>query len=228
MPKNPHGQGHDTRYVRLQKNYCFACGRNNADGMRLKFVYDQKQDCFVCRFRLGKKFTGPPGHCHGGIIATILDEAMGKVNKLRQVVALTTQITVDYLKPVPLNQPLRVESHEVRVRGRRHVNSADSESERPGPGPQPRYFLGHRSQTDVCEVCRAGLKHVFSYVEPWYRPANIRIRDQFAISHDRPSLSVRSSLPPADPAPDPPASSAFPRSPRRLYGNLAGRHPSQW
>ena len=124
MPKNPHGQGHDTRYVRLQKNYCFACGRNNADGMRLKFVYDQKQDCFVCRFRLGKKFTGPPGHCHGGIIATILDEAMGKVNKLRQVVALTTQITVDYLKPVPLNQPLRVESHEVRVRGRRHVNSA--------------------------------------------------------------------------------------------------------
>ena len=65
-----------------------------------------------------------PGHCHGGIIATILDEAMGKVNKLRQVVALTTQITVDYLKPVPLNQPLRVESHEVRARGRRHVNSA--------------------------------------------------------------------------------------------------------
>jgi uncharacterized protein (TIGR00369 family) len=125
MPKKPHGRGHDTRYVRLRKNYCFACGRNNADGMRLKFVYDQAHDRFVCRFRLGKKYTGPPGHCHGGIIATVLDEAMGKVNKLRQVVALTTQITVDYLKPVPLNQPLRVESREVRVRGRRHVNSAE-------------------------------------------------------------------------------------------------------
>ena len=125
MPKNPHGHGHATPYVRLQKNYCFACGRNNAHGMRLKFVYDQEQDRFVCRFRLGEKFTGPPGHCHGGIIATVLDEAMGKVNKLRQVVALTTQITVDYLKPVPLNQPLRVEAREVRVRGRRHVNSAE-------------------------------------------------------------------------------------------------------
>ena len=125
MPKKPYGHGHDTRYVRLQKNYCFACGRNNADGMRLKFVYDQELNRFVCRFRLGKKFTGPPGHCHGGIIATVLDEAMGKVNKLRQVVALTTQITVDYLKPVPLNQPLRVESREIRVRGRRHVNSAE-------------------------------------------------------------------------------------------------------
>ena len=50
---------------------------------------------------------------------------MGKVNKLHQVIALTTQITVNYLKPVPLNQPLHVESHEVRVRGRRHVNAAE-------------------------------------------------------------------------------------------------------
>ena len=57
-------------------------------------------------------------------VATILDEAMGKVNKLRHVIALTSQITVDYLKPVPLNQPLRVESREVRVRGREHINMA--------------------------------------------------------------------------------------------------------
>jgi acyl-CoA thioesterase FadM len=49
---------------------------------------------------------------------------MGKVNKLRHVIALTSQITVDYLKPVPLNQPLRVESREVRVRGREHINMA--------------------------------------------------------------------------------------------------------
>src|SRR5438477_1856407 len=54
-----------------------------------------------------------------------LDEAMGKVNKLRHVVALTSQITVDYLKPVPLNKPLRVESREVKVKGRTHVNMAE-------------------------------------------------------------------------------------------------------
>ena len=125
MAKKTHHSGHDTRHVRLPKNYCFGCGRNNSDGMRLKFLYDKKRNYFVCRFRLGKRYTGPPGHCHGGIIATILDEAMGKVNKLRQVVALTSQITVDYLKPVPLNKPLRVESREVRVRGRRHTNMAE-------------------------------------------------------------------------------------------------------
>ena len=124
MPRKTAGTGHDTAYVKLQKNYCFACGNNNPQGMRLKFTYDEQRNGFVCRFRLGKRYTGPPGHCHGGVIATILDEAMGKVNKLRHVVALTSQITVNYLKPVPLNQPLRVESREVSVHGRRHVNRA--------------------------------------------------------------------------------------------------------
>jgi uncharacterized protein (TIGR00369 family) len=124
MPRKSSAHGHDTRYVRIQKNYCFACGRNNAEGMRLRFTYDEERDRFVCRFRLGKRYTGPPGHAHGGIIATILDEAMGKVNKLRHVIALTSTITVDYLKPVPLNKPLRVESREVRVRGRYHTNAA--------------------------------------------------------------------------------------------------------
>ena len=125
MRKSLAGRGHDTRYLRLQKNFCFACGLNNPDGMRLRFVFDEARNRFVCRFRLTKRYTGPPGHAHGGIIATILDEAMGKVNKLRQVVALTSQITVTYLKPVPLNKLLRVESREVRVKGRSHVNMAE-------------------------------------------------------------------------------------------------------
>jgi len=125
MSKKGHGRGHDTRYVRLQKNFCFGCGKNNPEGMRLKFTYDEERDCFVCRFRLGKRYTGPPGHCHGGIIATILDEAMGKVNKLHHVIALTSEIKVQYLKPVPLNKPLRVESTEVKVSGRKHINMAE-------------------------------------------------------------------------------------------------------
>jgi uncharacterized protein (TIGR00369 family) len=125
MPKKASGHGHATRHNPRQRNFCFACGKNNSEGMRLRFTYDEERDCFVCRFRLGKRYTGPPGHAHGGIIATILDEAMGKVNKLRHVVALTSTITVDYLKPVPLNKPLRVESREIKVSGRYHTNSAE-------------------------------------------------------------------------------------------------------
>jgi acyl-CoA thioesterase FadM len=50
---------------------------------------------------------------------------MGKVNKIRQVVAMTVEMTVNYRKPVPLNQPLRVESREVSVKGRKHINQAE-------------------------------------------------------------------------------------------------------
>jgi uncharacterized protein (TIGR00369 family) len=125
MAGKKHGVGHDNLYLQLQKNYCFVCGKDNPDGMRLRFIYDEERDCFVCRFRLSKRYTGPPAHSHGGIIAAILDEAMGKVNKLRHVVALTSQITVNYLKPVPLRQPLRVESREVKVKGRKHINMAE-------------------------------------------------------------------------------------------------------
>ena len=125
MPRKPQTHGHDTRYVQMQKNYCFACGMNNPQGMRLKFTLDEPRQTFVCKFRLSKRYTGPPGHCHGGIIATILDDAMGKVNKLHHVVALTKEMTVEYLKPVPLHKPLRVEGHEVRVQGRLHINMAE-------------------------------------------------------------------------------------------------------
>lgn len=122
MSKKHVGRGHASRQ---QKNYCFACGKNNPEGMHLRFSYNEESNRFVSRFRLGRRYTGPPGHAHGGVIATILDEAMGKVNKLHNVVALTSDIAVQYLKPVPLNKPLRVEARGVSVRGRRHINAAE-------------------------------------------------------------------------------------------------------
>jgi uncharacterized protein (TIGR00369 family) len=125
MPPKPQPHGHDTRYMKMQKNNCFVCGMNNPNGMRLKFLLDEERQTFICRFRLSKRYTGPPGHCHGGIIACILDDAMGKVNKLHHVVALTREMTVEYLKPVPLHKPLRVEGREVEVCGRTHINAAE-------------------------------------------------------------------------------------------------------
>ena len=117
--------GHLTGIRRAKKNFCFACGQDNLEGMRLKFHLDDAGKRFVCRFRLGKRYTGPPRHCHGGIIATILDDAMGKLNKLRDVLAMTSKMTVEYLKPVPLYKPLQVESREIIKRGRRLTHIAE-------------------------------------------------------------------------------------------------------
>jgi len=123
MPGKVHG--HETAHHKPQKNYCFACGPDNPEGMHLEFTLDEDRQTFVCHFTLDKRYTGPPGHCHGGIIATILDDAMGKVNKLRHVIAVTKEMTVEYLKPVPLETPLRVEGREVSVHGRQHINAAE-------------------------------------------------------------------------------------------------------
>jgi uncharacterized protein (TIGR00369 family) len=117
--------GHGTKSVPLKKNYCFACGKDNPDGMHLKFELDAERKRFLSQFRLNKRYTGPPGYCHGGIIATILDDAMSKLNKLRDVIAATSQLRIEYLKPVPLHTPLRVESREVNKRGRRLTHTAE-------------------------------------------------------------------------------------------------------
>jgi len=128
MPKHKPAHGHvattNTKSKALQ-NHCFACGKDNPDGMRLKFYFDEEARLAFCKFKLARRYQGPPGHAHGGIIATILDEAMGKVNKLRSVVALTKSMNVQYLKPVPLGQQLTVRGREERVVGREHTNIAE-------------------------------------------------------------------------------------------------------
>jgi uncharacterized protein (TIGR00369 family) len=55
---------------------------------------------------------------HGGIIATLLDEAMGKVCRFREVRAVTAELTVQYLKPVKVDEEIVVEGYEAEVKGR--------------------------------------------------------------------------------------------------------------
>lgn len=127
--KAPAG-GHGNKSNPVKKNLCFACGKDNPHGMHLKFFLDRERNHFVSDFRLSKRYTGPPGHCHGGIIATILDDAMSKLNKLRDLVAATSRMTVDYRRPVPLNKRLRVESREISKRGRRLTRVAEITDEK--------------------------------------------------------------------------------------------------
>ncbi|MBI2682945.1 MAG: PaaI family thioesterase [Acidobacteriales bacterium] len=125
MNKPKSAAGHDTQYSKIQLNECFACGPDNPQGMALRFTFDEEKHQALCLFKLDKRFQGPPGHSHGGIIATILDEAMGKVNKLRSVIALTKSMNIEYMKPVPLNAPLLAVGFELAVHGRQHHNGAE-------------------------------------------------------------------------------------------------------
>jgi len=106
-------------------NHCFGCAPGNLHGLHLKFTENSEKHSVECLFRMPRRFEGPPGHVHGGIIATILDEAMGKVNRQKGVVALTRRMSIDYLKPVPLNMKLRAVGWAVRQEGRKHFHAGE-------------------------------------------------------------------------------------------------------
>jgi acyl-coenzyme A thioesterase PaaI-like protein len=99
-------------------NPCFGCGGANARGMKLTFEQDDVGQRIHGRFRLGIEYCGGPGFIHGGIIATLLDEAMGKVSRFRQVHAVTAELVVEYLKFVGVDEDLVVEAREVEKNGR--------------------------------------------------------------------------------------------------------------
>jgi len=99
-------------------NICFGCGGANARGMQLTFEQDDSAQRIRGNFKLGAEYQGGPGFIHGGIIATVLDEVMGKVNRFRGVHAVTAELNVEYLKPVKVDEDLIVEGHEVEKSGR--------------------------------------------------------------------------------------------------------------
>jgi acyl-coenzyme A thioesterase PaaI-like protein len=90
-------------------NHCFGCGPANPQGLHLTFTTDTANPDAItatCHFQLDRMHEGPPGHIHGGIVAALLDEAMSKLNRPLNVLAMTRHMEVDYLRPVPLYVPL--------------------------------------------------------------------------------------------------------------------------
>ena len=112
---------HDPRVM----HHCFACGNDNPNGLHLHFTLDHEAHTAAAHVHLTRLFEGPPGHIHGGIIATLMDEAMSKLNRLFDVIAMTRHMEVDYLRPAPLHQDLRVVGHHTRREGRKLYHRAE-------------------------------------------------------------------------------------------------------
>lgn len=107
--------------IRLEpnpENKCFGCGGSADGGMRLTFEQDNLNRRIVGRFVMGERYQGGGGMLHGGIIAMLLDEAMGKVCRFREARAVTAEMTIDYLKPILVDQEIVVEAFETAQRGR--------------------------------------------------------------------------------------------------------------
>jgi uncharacterized protein (TIGR00369 family) len=108
-----------------QAGHCFGCGPANPEGLHLVFTFDAEAQTATALVNLTRNHEGPPGHIHGGIIATLMDEAMSKLNRPLGVIAMTRHIEVDYLRPSPLGRELVLTGHHLRRDGRKLFHEAE-------------------------------------------------------------------------------------------------------
>jgi uncharacterized protein (TIGR00369 family) len=99
---------------------CFACGQDNPAGLKLNFEYDDKSAW--AWFNSPAAFEGYNGVIHGGIIATILDEAMAKIILAKGLIAVTADMNVRYRKPLPLGAKVKV-SGEITLQKTRTLHT---------------------------------------------------------------------------------------------------------
>lgn len=88
---------------------CFVCGKKNAAGVHVAF-YEQDDGTVLARFTGQPIHQGYPGRFHGGVLAGILDEALGRTIRIPYgdaVWGVTVELTTRYRKPVPIGVELR-------------------------------------------------------------------------------------------------------------------------
>ena len=71
-----------------------------------------------CTITLDERFVGAPGICHGGVVSAIFDQMCGHAVVWSGHRALTIRLTIAYLRPTPLHQPMTYSARVARVEGR--------------------------------------------------------------------------------------------------------------
>ena len=79
---------------------CFVCGQDNPGGLRVRY---QRQDNgeMTAAWSPGPAWEGFRGIVHGGVVSTVLDEAMSKAVAASGSEALTAELRVRFRRAVP-------------------------------------------------------------------------------------------------------------------------------
>ena len=108
-----------------ETNHCFGCGAANPAGMKLTFELDFETRRTRGSFALGANYAGGGGFAHGGIIAVVLDEAMGKLSRLTDEKAVTAEMSIEYRRPVPVDASIVVQGWQEEEKGRSRFRVAE-------------------------------------------------------------------------------------------------------
>lgn len=93
-----------------ESHNCFGCSPKNQAGLHMEFHLNPKQDAVISWLSVPDHLCGWGNIVHGGIISTMLDEAMGwaALVLLRKLV-LSRSISVEFFRPVFIGKEIRVE-----------------------------------------------------------------------------------------------------------------------
>lgn len=97
------------------ETYCFACGPDNPIGLHLDFHFTAEK--YVAEKILPHEYQSYEGVVHGGIVTTMLDEAMGGYLYSSGEKAVTARLDVRYRKPTPVGEQLVITGWEESRRG---------------------------------------------------------------------------------------------------------------
>lgn len=100
-------------------DHCFICGRKNPHGLYMSF-YDNGANEVISEYSVSEDYQSYPGIVHGGIVATMLDEVVGRVSMIgdHHHFMMSVKLEVKYRHPVPTNTPLKIIGRIVKMRGR--------------------------------------------------------------------------------------------------------------
>jgi uncharacterized protein (TIGR00369 family) len=96
--------------------YCFICGKANEQGLRLEWT--TRENKTESKWLPKKSFQGWKGIVHGGILAALLDEAMTRLAWQIHGDAVTAEITVRFVSPARIDEPLLIQGDVEEARGR--------------------------------------------------------------------------------------------------------------
>jgi acyl-coenzyme A thioesterase PaaI-like protein len=87
---------------------CYACGKDNPLGLHMTFEVDESAKTIRGRFTPRPGHQGYEGIVHGGVIATLLDEAMAKLAWRLGMPAVSAELTVKFKSPAAPEEELSV------------------------------------------------------------------------------------------------------------------------
>src|SRR6056297_2991038 len=91
----------------VEDGMCFACGDKNPISLHLKFEEIDKNKVRA-EFVPGEYHQGYNGIIHGGLTATLLDEAMAHVIGFKGIKAFTAELNIRYRKAIEIGEKLEI------------------------------------------------------------------------------------------------------------------------